>query len=486
MTVVAGRVGFRAASGSPGALSHRREPRKYRAVRLPKDNRMDHVTTRKTRPNYARPIDGERMTLPLFLVYTAWVLVVFEPDWYLSKAIGGPIYMAPTILAPFLVLVTLLHGTRKVLYWPFIAFLLLHVASLAYAENRGLPIPYLKFLLHMYLVFMASVAVIDSPSKAAPILKMFLLGFIWYGVQGLPNGRVEWHPLLDNQDSYGPFMGLGLGFSYYFALAAKSRWWRLVGYAACVLSLVGVVASFARGAVLSAALVLFVVWLRSPHKIATLAGAIGAAGVFFVAVDALFPTGEFWGEMATISTGAQEGTGSVRLELWKMAWTVFQEHPIFGAGAGNFGVVASEIVPDDPTRLWFRDSATLWGKTLHSIYFRLLSEQGMIGVIVWIAMLVGFVRRASFLRSHPASNEWSRCGGDGLELASLSRGLEVAMVGFLANGFFYNQIYIHWFWTLILMMYVLSEVAGGFPTTRDGKEQSSQRRKTLPERKHIS
>ena len=47
------------------------------------------------------------------------------------------------------------------------------------------------------------------------------------------------------------------------------------------------------------------------------------------------------------------------------------------------------------------------------------------------------------------------------------------MVAYLANGFFYNQIYIHWFWTLILMMYVLSEVAGGFPTARDEKERSS-------------
>jgi O-antigen ligase len=420
------------------------------------------------------------MDLPLILVYTAWVLVVFEFDWFLSRTIGGPFYSAPTILAPFLALVAMLYGTRRVLYWPVVVFILLHVAALVYAENRGIVVPYLKVLIHMYLVFMASVAVIDSPSKAVPILKMFLLGFVWYGIQGLPNGRVGWNLYLGNEDSYGPFMGLGLGFSYYFALAAKSRWWRRIGYATCLLCLVGVVASFARGAVLSAALVLFVVWLRSPHKIATLAAAIGAAGVFFVAVDTLFPAGEFWVEMATISEGAQEGTGASRLELWKMAWTVFLEHPIFGVGARNFGVVASQIIPYDPTRTDFIDSAVVWGKGLHSIYFQVLSEEGIIGVIAWVAMLVGFVRRASFLRTRPASDEWSRRGCDGFDLANLSRGLEVAMVAYLANGFFYNQIYTHWFWTLILMMYVLSEVSGGFPNTRDGKQLSSQRRKPLP------
>jgi O-antigen ligase len=363
---------------------------------------------------------------------------------------------------------------------------LLHVASIAYAENRGLVILNLKFVVHMYLVFMASVAVIDSPSKAVLLLKMFLLSIIWYGVQGLPNGKVGWHPLLYNEDAYGPLMGLGLGFSYYLALAAKSRWWRLIGYAACALTVVGVVASFARGAMLSAVLVLFMVWLRSPRKIATLAAAICAAGVMFIAVDALFPAGEFWQEMSTVSTGAQEGTGAGRLELWEMAWRVFLEHPLVGTGAGNFGTVASGIVADDPTRVQFRESAMLWGVGLHSVYFQVLAEQGMIGVIVWIAMLVGFVRRARFLRSRRASDEWSRYQGDSFELANLSRALEVTMIAFLANGFFYNQIYIHWFWTLILMMYVLSEVAGGYRSTRNGKEQSSRGRTLLPQQGHIS
>ena len=39
------------------------------------------------------------------------------------------------------------------------------------------------------------------------------------------------------------------------------------------------------------------------------------------------------------------------------------------------------------------------------------------------------------------------------------------MVAYLANSVFYNQIYIHWFWTLITIMFVLSQVSSNTPAT---------------------
>lgn len=421
---------------------------------------MDRLTAPRTRPNSVGRFDSEQMTYSLLVIFTFWVLTLFEPDWFLSGTIGGPFYRIPTILTPILMIIILRCVTRKSIYWPLILFVLMHVGASLFAENRGLPREGLKFLVPMLLLFVGSVLLIDSPSKAVTVLKMFLLSFIWYGVQGIPGGRVSWHFLLANQDSYGPLMGMGLGYSYYFAMGMRSLWWRRLGYATFAICVVGIGASFARGAVLSAGLVLFVIWLRSPRKLATLMGVIVAAALFFLAIHFLFPPGMFFDEMKTISEGTKTGTGRARWILWQMAWEVFLESPLFGVGAGNFGVIASQIIPDDPTRPAFSESAWLWNKALHNIYVQVLSEEGIIGVLVWTAMVVGFTRRSKFLRFQSAVDQWNRRGGEGIDIRLISLGLECMMIAYLANGIFYNQLYIHWFWTLITITFVLSQVTG--------------------------
>jgi len=426
---------------------------------------LDHLFMGQTQPDSVTRVTSERITFPLFLIYTFWVLHIFEPGWFLAGTIGGPFYKFPTILLPVLVIVSINYCQRRSLYWPLIVFVLLHLGASVFAENAGLSRLHFKFLVYMLLQFIGSVSLIDSPYKAITVLKVFLLGFIWYGIQGLPDGRVSWHTMLGNEDSYGPLMVMGLGFSYYFAMGIRSWWWRRLGYAVCLLCVIGTVVSLARGAVLSAGLVLFLVWLRSPRKLGTFMGGFAALLVFLLALKFILPSGVFFDEMQTISEGNKAGTGQARWFLWQFAWEVFLDNPLFGVGVGNFGVIASKTISSDFTRPQFHDAHKLYGAGLHNIYFQILSEEGIIGVWVWTTMLVGFVRRIRFLRSQSADNQWNRHGGEGIDIRAISLGLESAMIAFLATGFFYNQLYVHWFWTLITITFVLSELTSGSPAT---------------------
>lgn len=393
----------------------------------------------------------------LGFVYLWWVLIVLEPDWFLAGTFGFPFYRIPLFLAPVLLLLLARFATWRSVDWPFALFLLLHVLALVYADNRGYVLGSLKALLYIFATCVAVNALANTPARIVTLLKIYLLGFAWYGVQGLPDGLVSWHPLMANEDSYGPLMVIGVGFSYNLGAGTRSRRWRLLAYATALLCCVGVVSSFARGAVLSFVLVLALLWLRAQHKLRALAAGLAAVAVTLVAIQVLFPRGEFWHEMQTISEGTEGGTGQSRWIMWKMGLQVFAHDPILGVGPGNFGVVAAQEISYDATRPAYGDPITLYNQALHNIYAQILCEEGLVGVLLFAWMTIACFRRLRRLRSAPATAVWRRRGGE-IDLRSISLGLELAMIAFLVNGIFYNQLYIHWFWTLITLPYALTRV----------------------------
>jgi O-antigen ligase len=360
---------------------------------------------------------------------------------------------------PLLLFYTVSRQNKRSVYWPFIIIVLLHLGASFYAENAGFARVPLKFMLHMLILFAASVALIDTPARYTVLFKIYLVSFFWFGIQGIPGGKVAWHPSLGNEDGYGPLMGMAIGFSYYAAQAFKGSSWRFFAYATCAIGLIGVVAANARGAVVSALMVLGMIWIRSPRKVATLGAGFVAVLVLLVAIRIVFPSGAFWDEMSTIRGSSQVGTGQQRLVMWKMSWPVFLESPIVGVGAGNFGVVAHEVIPADGSREQLENPAWLYTMKLHSVYVSVFCEQGIVGVICWIWMLVVFMKQLRFLRSKRVVRAWRASQPRAPNIRFISLALELTMIAFLANAVFYNQTYIHWFWTIITLTFTASEVA---------------------------
>jgi O-antigen ligase len=416
------------------------------------------------------------------LTYFWWSLVVLEWDRYLATVIGGPWYRIPALLAPLLAVWVLRVGdARRAIYWPTAFFTLLHLLALGYAENRGFTLVPAKFLLYMILTTALVLTIADVPSRLVTLFKIYAVSFIWFGIQGIPSGRVWWHYQLNNEDSYGPLMCIAFGFSYYFALACRSRAWRLVGYVAAGIGCIGVVASFARGAVLSFGATLLTLWLRSPRKFRTLISGLVLAGVTLVAIETLFPGGAFWAEMQTVtSEGKDEGTGMVRWVMWGLALELWQDHPILGIGASNFGIVAAQTFSDDQDllRKAYGSASQLWGQQLHNSYIQVLCEEGLVGILVFLGITVGFFRRVWRLRSDAVQAEWRRRGGE-VDVRFLALALELGMIGFLCNGFFYNQMYVHWYWTLLALSLALERCTERQP---DAARAPAARRAEAPRR----
>jgi O-antigen ligase len=88
---------------------------------------------------------------------------------------------------------------------------------------------------------------------------------------------------------------------------------------------------------------------------------------------------------------ANEFVFAERILYWQTGWQIFNDFPLFGVGLGNSGFFFNDYLPsfawalDEPRHLIFQ--ATYQGN-IKNLYFRLLSETGMIGFLSFITWLM--------------------------------------------------------------------------------------------------
>ena len=413
-------------------------------------------------------------TFPLLLVLFLWVIVFFDPDVWLAsqgalwaRKVPSALYMVMAAL----VLTQAATAPRSVWFLPFLVFMINASLTVQFGENTGVARDLVwKILLLYYFLAVGSLTFIKSVEKARLVLLLFLCQFMFLGAQALTSQTgmgttswrpIPWHPILGNTDSFAPLMVIGIAFSYYYGLATQAKIARWVAFLTGLLCVIGMVASYTRGASLAAGITVLYVWLRSPRKTKALLWVGVATTAFFITTNVIYHGGEFWARLATItSEGTQAGTGADRWDLWRLGWRVFTERPIFGVGAGNFGAYTLYHIPaDDLLGRYALNRWFLYGRVLHNVHLEILVEFGLVGVVTYLWMLVDFWKRNAALRSQPFTSAWARAMRGRFDLRSLSLGLEAAMIAFLITGFFYDQLFVHWLYSLLTMNALLHATA---------------------------
>ena len=413
---------------------------------------------RVARARRARAPSWDRYSLRF--VYLMWALTIFDPMRFLDARLGadGVLTRVPTLLAPLLLVVIATKWRKEGIYWPFTLFLLLIVVALPFVDNRGRAFAAFACLYPSYLLYVATISLVDVPRKCLPILFIFLLGFVWYGVQGLSIGLVPWQTAMD-ENGFGALMVLGVAFAFSFARAARVTSWRVLGYSTAALCVGGAVISFARGAFLALVVVAAFIWLLSPRKLTALLAGLAGVAVLLGVIQIRYPGGKFWQEMGTVEEAVDSPETEERWVLNKMALGVFQKYPIFGVGPNNFGPVAARTVSADPTRSSYRNPGAIYGRTLHNDYLQVLVEEGVVGFVLYLWMIVDFFRRTRDLRRRSLAARWRSAVRGRLELPMLAIGLEAAMIAYLVTALVYPQLYFHWYYTLVTLAGSLTGVS---------------------------
>jgi O-antigen ligase len=250
-------------------------------------------------------------------------------------------------------------------------------------------------------------------------------------------------------------MTMAFPFAYFSIFVARKVLARVAFAMVAGLFMAAVVVSFSRGGFLGMAVVLLYCVLRSPKRWPLLlVGPALAVGI------AVFATPEYWTEMETISD-THEKTAELRLDLWEIAFRMFQANPLTGVGPANFVWNAGDYQSEEQFARYQRSLAA--SAVTHSVYFELLAELGLAGMIVVGGTLyrnygdLRFVARETKKEHEGASASSS----DVRRARYYERAIAGSLIGVLTCGATVSILYYSYLWILTAMAVALKQATIG-------------------------
>lgn len=257
-------------------------------------------------------------------------------------------------------------------------------------------------------VMFVAVNVLTTPKRLRFFMLAFLGFFALYPVRGAlfsyfiyggnVEGRAAWNYVYGNPNDLASLCLLPLSFAIGMLVGERERWVRYCAAAGVIILPFVILLTQSRGAFIALA-IFAAIALKAQKKgrgrVLLLAGAA-------VAVIAIAAPASVWERLGTLSkvtsaeaaaTAQDEGSARQRIEIWRVARTIFAENPVTGVGLGaysNAHYVYSQRATFDRTALGRRDA--------HSTYLILLAETGIVGFLLFFSMVGVTVRAAERAR----------------------------------------------------------------------------------------
>jgi putative inorganic carbon (HCO3(-)) transporter len=279
---------------------------------------------------------------------------------------------------------------------------------------------------------------------------VFLLSFLLYNLKMSLHGARTWAAIgfafrdwgvygapgwFTNSGEFGIEMTMFLPISILFILALRRYWgrWKLLFFAFMpVTSVLGLVASSSRGAILGGAAVMFWFLLRSRHKVRALV----ATALVLGAVVTIIPEQQ----KDRLAAIGNDPTSISRLTYWKDGIKITNDHPAFGIGYANW-------------LTYYQTHYDPRGQLPHNIFVQASSELGYTGLFAFL-LLIGY----TFVTNYRTRKLARRLPGNRF-LVSMAYALDGALVGYLVTGFFVTVLYYPYFWINFAMTVALRRAA---------------------------
>jgi hypothetical protein len=326
-----------------------------------------------------------------------------------------------------------LSKEMNILWLLFISELFLHVFI---ASNNYWAFEIFKAIVSYFLFFLMVSYFVNTRKKMNFLFLCFVLINVYCAVIGIMNGGlIDGNAFMRDENDFALAMNISLPITLYFSFTLKGVQRYLLWGGAFLMFLAGVL-SLSRGGMLGIAVVLFLIWLKSNYKVLALAFLIVAGIVFFNNMP-----DEYRVEMNSIvEDGTTSGTGRERIEFWKASTRIFLGNPVLGIGQGNIPFQIGDYTGGDP--YWQREGKRpLGGRVVHSIYFTLIAELGLFGIVTYSL----FVKLCG--RYYKAIST-GKDGDDRL----LVDGVMIAFAAYFVTGAFLSVLYYPHFWILMALL----------------------------------
>lgn len=227
------------------------------------------------------------------------------------------------------------------------------------------------------------------------------------------------------------------------ALGAASTGWRKRAFQ--FLS-VGILyrglSTYSRGGFLSIGAVGALWFWRSPNKLRTMAAVVLAAAL----VLPVLPQ-QFWDRMGTITASSEERDESQqgRLHFWQVAVAMANERPLIGIG--HYGYQRAY------NRYDWSEGRYMTNRDVHSSWFGVLADQGYIGLLLFITIVISSLLACRRVRKAAQRGEIPG------PLGPYAIAFEASLVAFIVGGSFVSFQYNEMLWHYFALTIALERVA---------------------------
>lgn len=235
---------------------------------------------------------------------------------------------------------------------------------------------------------------------AIPFSAVIIYTIIGHYQQGLTEDAADWvvKPFYNDHTSYGAMLAFFIPFLFGFIfLKGIAGHIRLLIFFVFSLFIFALILSYTRAAWISiiAAMGIGVTLFFRIRFGVLLSLAIAMAGIFFLfqteitialSSNRTDSTGDFTENVQSISNISTDASNVERINRWNSALRMFSERPIFGFGPGTYMFQYAPYQKSSERTIISTNAGT--GGNAHSEYLGPLSEQGVLGLLLMLALLI--------------------------------------------------------------------------------------------------
>jgi len=216
---------------------------------------------------------------------------------------------------------------------------------------------------------------------------------------------------------------------------SKNKWVRYVFIFSIVMSLIAVLGSQSRGALVAILGVGGFFWLKTKTKLIS-----GLAIVFLASLLFAFMPQSWHERMESISTYQEDNSAMQRINSWQYSINVANDR-ITGGGLQSWSKDMFAVYAPNPD----------WVFVAHSIYFSVLADHGWPGLIMFLLIIWLTWRSLSKMIKETKDDQDS-------SFNLLARMLQVSLVAYMTGGMFLSLSYFDLPWHLIAIVMLLPQM----------------------------
>jgi len=314
-----------------------------------------------------------------------------------------------------------------------------------FAFDPSLAWPAWSTVIKTMLMMLIAMFVINTEKDIKALAWVMALSLGFYGLKGgvftLTSGGVNHVVGPDGtyiSDNNTLALGLiaALPFIWYLQQHPIKPWLRTGFIGLTLLTVVSIVGSYSRGALLGGGAMLFFLWLKGRQKLLT-----ASAIALVVLVVYQFMPEQWFARMNTIDDYQQDASAMGRINAWQFAFNVAKDN-VMGGGFKAFTPKMFQIYAPVPTNY----------HVAHSIYFQVLGDHGFIGLGLFMLLM--------FLAWRTGTRVKKFCGAEP-ELkwaADLATMCQVSIIGYAVGGAFLSMPYYDFYYYVIATLVLLEKL----------------------------